>query len=104
MGLGKPPRAKHIEHNPRLGRGEGAQPGARRRWGSVKAVALGEGGNRRDQAEQVKPGKLTRKTLTAIMKRNSQRPPWLPEGRERQAETAKLFQMRLNLQHLRGLM
>lgn len=74
-----------------------AQPAARRRWGSAKALALRERGNRQDQAEQVQPGKRTRKPLTAIIKRNSQRPPWLPEGTESQAEPAKLFQMRLHL-------
>lgn len=55
-----------------------AQPAGWRRRGSLKAMALRERGNRQGQAEQVKPGKLTRKTLTAIIKRNSQRPPGLP--------------------------
>lgn len=77
MGLAKSPRAKHLEHNPKRhslcflrGGGGGG--------GSLKATAPRERGNRQGQAGQVQLGKLTRKTLKAIIKRNSQRPPGLP--------------------------
>lgn len=96
----------HVRSTLRITRswaGVKAQPAAWRRWGSAKATALRERGNRQDQAEQVQPGERTRKTLTAIIKRNSQRRPWLPRRhRESQAEPAKLFQMRLNLNISRG--
>lgn len=102
-GLGKTPRGKHVQHNSMLGRG---MPQRRcllgEEMGSTKAMAQGELGNRGGPGEQVKPGKLARKALTTIIKWNSQRPPWYSEGSRRQAETAKLFQMRSNLSTSRG--
>lgn len=103
-GLGKPPRAKHIKHNSMLGRDLAPQ----RHYllgggygGPTKAMVQGNKETGEGQAEQVKPGKLTRRTLTTVIKWNSRRPPWY-STRLRQTETAKLFQMRGNLSTSQG--
>lgn len=71
MGLAKSPRAEHIKHNPLLVRAlDSAEDTAC--WvvemGSPKAKAQGEPETEEGGAEQVKPGKLTRKTLTTVIK------------------------------------